>query len=163
MGVDPAKQLLRKDRILDFDEFQRAQVIFGARKKKSAFHSLPKFRLFPLILTYKSLTALGGVLLIGTIALYGVLSTCITNDNYKLLDTNKSVKNLNLALTQQTLTNVEKADHLRFDEEKAKALGLAPLGERTFIVRTNIKLERQGALTVDALYPLSDRIITVEP
>lgn len=164
MGIDPAKELLRKDRILSFEEFRRAREVYGARRKKPLLRRfLRGLKPLPLTISFRTASFLGFVLFFSSALLYGVLTTCIVRDNYRLEETKRSSKNLSLALTQQKLTNESKLEELKFNEKKAGELGLSPVKKRIFIVRTNIYPEKANARTVEGLYPLSDEIITIEP
>ncbi len=164
MGIEPAKELLRKDRILSFEEFRRAQEVFGVVKKKSGLlFRLKRLCLFPITLSYRATVIIGAMLLTSSVMVYAYLSTCVVNEGYKLVDTKKSLKNLNLVLAQQELANTEQENRLKFDEEKARELGLIPLTKKNFIVRTNIKKSIGRANTVEDLYPLSDKLITIKP
>jgi len=163
MVTEPASELLRHDRILDFDEFRRAQEVYGVKRKRKVIAFRRRVQVFPITLTYKSVAIIGVMGCIFVLGVYGFLSTCVTNKQYELMDQKKALKNLGLAFAEQKLVNEEKIESLRLDEKKASALGLAPPAKRTYIVRTNIPLTKTRARFVEDLYPLSEEIIAIEP
>ena len=163
MVTEPASELLRHDRILDFDEFRRAQEVYGVKRRRKIVAFRKRIQLFPITLTFRSVATIGLISCVLVLGVYGLLSTCVTNKQYELMDQKKALKNLGLSFTEQKLVNEEKIESLRLDEKKASALGLAPPAKRTYIVRTNIPLRKTRARFVKDLYPLSEEIIAIEP
>jgi|GEM_PF-2101122 len=167
MPAEPAEaNILRSDRIYDYDEFNELKERYGGRPRlRTIIPFLPRRRLGPLVLRVRYEVALiaGVLLLLGALITYGVLATAVVNADYRLTQTDKGLHNLSLALDGQVLANRQTKDKLVYDQNEATALGLVPPIKATYIVRTNIHPVKSGARTVDELYPLSDRILEVKP
>ncbi len=167
MGAEPAEQrVLRTDRIYTYDEFAELRSRFGGRAKGKPIITFRKrHRVVPFVLriSYQTAIATGIILLIGSALTYGILSTTLTNKSYNLSDTKRSIHNLGLALASEKSDIKQAQDKLIYDGTSAKTLGLALPTETKFIVRTNIKPVLMKARTVKDLYPLSDKVIEIDP
>jgi len=168
MSVDPAElKQLRNDRIYDYDEFNSLRARYGGAPKlrPSIFGFRPRRRLVPFTLRvrYETALAAGIVLLLASVVSYGLLATSVVNKDYRLLETNRNLHNLSLALGTEALENKNARDQLVYNGKVAKSLGLVPPLHAKYVVRTNIRPGCAGAKTVDELYPLSDRIIQIQP
>ena len=167
MPAEPAEaNVLRGDRIYDYDEFNDLKERYGGKPRlRAIIPFLPRRRLGPLVLRVRYEVALiaGVLLLLGALVTYGILATAVVNTDYRLSQTDKGLHNLSLALDGQVLANRQTKDKLVYDQKEATALGLVPPINATYIVRTNIHPVKSGARTVDELYPLSDQIIEVQP
>jgi hypothetical protein len=167
MGAEPAEvKVLRSDRIYTYDEFAELRTRYSSGRKRLKilnFHKRHRIVPFVLHVSYQTAIATGVVLLLGTVLAYGMLATALTNKNYKLMDTKRSLHNLNLALTAEKTDNKQAEDKLVYGKDAAKGLGLVPPADTKFIVRTNIKPGRKNAKNVKDLYPLSDEVIKIDP
>lgn len=166
MAGEPAEDYLRSDRIYDYDEFREVQARYGGRAVRSSRlldFEIRKQRRFEFVLNYHKMLRIGIALLVLTVAAYGLLSTGILRKNFALEQKRKSLHNLSLNLEQQALANTKQREQLIHNQAAAAALGLTPLVKPTYIVRTNIPPRKPEARTVDELYPLSHRLLTIEP
>ena len=167
MPAEPAEaNILRGDRIYDYDEFNELKERYGGKPRLRGRNGMiVRRRLGPLVLRVRYEVALiaGVLLLLGALVTYGVLATAVVNTDYRLTQTDKGLHNLSLALDTQVLANRQTKDKLVYSQNEAKALGLVPPIHATYIVRTNIQPMKIGARTVDELYPLSDQIIELQP
>jgi len=166
MGSQPAEDYLRSDRIYDYDEFQELQSRYGGTAPRSTRllnFVLRKQRRFEFVLTYPRMLQLGIILLVLMVAAYGLLSTGVLKKRYALMETRETLANLEVSLTHQLQDNGQKRQQLMHTREMAAALGLTAVGKPTYIVHTNIPRRDPAPRTVEELYPLLDRLITIEP
>src|SRR4030042_5761956 len=168
MSADPAEtKYVQGDRIYEYNEFNELRARYGGAPKLRApiFNFRRRRRLVPFTIRirYEAALVAGVVMLLGAALTYGVLANSVVNKDYRLLETNRSLHNLSLALGTETLVNKQAKDKLIYDENVAKSFGLVPPAHAKYIVRTNIHPSRASARTVDELYPLSDKIIEIQP
>lgn len=167
MGANPAEQkVLKADRIYSYEEFHELRQKVGGSKSRKGLISFKRRRQlvpFALRITYRSAMVTGAALLFLALGAYGILTTSVVNQSYKLVNVEKSLNNLSLALAGEEMANNEARGKLVYSPENASALGLVPATKAQYIVRTNIPAKRGDARTVDELYPLSKTIIQIEP
>lgn len=167
MGAEPAElKVLKNDRIYTYDEFSDLRARYsGKPKRKPIINYRRRHRVIPFVIriSYQTAIVTGIILLVGSMLAYGILLTALTDKNYRLMDTKRSLHNLTLTLDSGQSDIKQAQDKLIYDGNSAKALGLAPPAKTKFIVRTNIKQARSNVRTVKELYPLSDNVIAIGP
>lgn len=166
MASQPAEDYLRSDRIYDYDEFQEIQSRYGGRAPRASrllnFVARRRPR-FEFVVSYPNLLRLGIALLVLTVAAYGLLSTGVFKKRYALMETRRTLANLEVTMGHQVQTNGQQRQQLTHKQQMAAALGLTAVTSPTYIVRTNILQREPAPRTVEELYPLSDRLLTIEP
>lgn len=167
MAVPRLDPRMNTDRIYTYNDYAVLHGQFGRRKPKAWYEFIPVFgkakrsRRAIRLLPYKLGLAAGVTVLMGALAALSYLSADNARLAYAAQDAKQSIATMDQAVTEAQSAN-KQAEAELYAGTSDKASEVVYPANTKFITLTNIP-NADGKTLVEQLYPLSSRVIKIEP
>ncbi len=167
MAVPRLDPRMNADRVYTYQDYAVLSGQFGRRKPRAWYEFIPVFgkslrrRRAIRLLPYKMGMVAGLVLMVTSLAAWSYLSADNARLAYAMQDTRASIASMDQAVADTVSANKGQEAEL-FATSSNKASEVVYPAQTRFITLTNIP-SADGKTLVEQLYPLSSRVIKIDP
>lgn len=167
MAVPRLDPRMNADRIYTYKDYELLAGQFGRRKARAWYEFIPVFgkanraRRAIRLLPYKVGVVTGLAVMVTALAAWSVLSADNARLAYALQDTQSAISSMDQSVAEAVSANKQSEAEL-FATSSNKASAVVYPAQTRFITLTNIP-SADGKTLVEQLYPLSSRVIKIDP